>query len=323
MCPSRILILRGGAVGDFIVTLPALAAIRAHWLDAQITLATYPRTGRLAQVGGLAQRLLSLDDAAAARLFGDAPDAVAASALALWLGATDLAVSYLHDPDGRVAARLREAGVAHVLALRPPRAEGAGHAADVLAVPLAAMGIRVPRPCQPVLDLPADLRVAGKALLPETTTPCVSIHPGSGSAIKNWPLGRYLDVAAALQADRLQPVVVIGEVEEALLPELRQAAPDLPLIQCPDLAVVAGALAACVLHVGNDSGLAHLAAAVGTPVVAVFGPSDPARWAPRGPAVRIVRAAGGGLADMPVATVLAACRELLARPGLSWRANPG
>lgn len=315
MCPSRILVLRGGAVGDFIVTLPALAALRAHWPDAQITLAAYPRSGRLARVAGLVHGLLSLDDAAAARLFGDVPDGSAASGLASWLGATDLAVSYLHDPDGRVAARLREAGVAHVLALRPPRAEGAGHAADVLAVPLAAMGIRVPRPCQPVLDLPAEIRGAGKALLPATTRPCVSLHPGSGSASKNWPLDRYLEVAVALRSDGLQPVVVIGEVEEFLLPELQRLAPDLPLIQCPDLAVVAGALAACVLHVGNDSGLAHLAAAVGTPVVAVFGPSDPARWAPRGPAVRIVRAAGGGLADTPVAAVLAACRELQARPG--------
>lgn len=327
MCPSRILVLRGGAVGDFVVTLPALAALRAHWPDATVTLAAYPRTGRLALAGGLAHRLRSLDDAAAALLFADGPDAGAAAALGTWLGPADLAVSYLHDPDGRVAARLREAGIARVLAIDPLVGEGQGHAADVLAGPLSGLGLEVRLPCRPALALPDELRAAGRALLPATARACVSIHPGSGSAAKNWPLERFLAVAAVLRADGAQPVVVAGEAEEGLLPVLRREAPDLPRICCPDLAAVAGALAACVLHVGNDSGLAHLAAAVGTPVVAVFGPSDPARWAPRGPAVRIVRpapgAVGGGLAGITVDAVLAACRDIRARPDLSSPANTG
>jgi ADP-heptose:LPS heptosyltransferase len=57
-----------------------------------------------------------------------------------------------------------------------------------------------------------------------------------------------------------------------------------------DLAVVAGLAAECGLYIGNDSGITHLAAAVGVPVIALFGPTDPALWAPLGADVRVIAA---------------------------------
>lgn len=72
--------------------------------------------------------------------------------------------------------------------------------------------------------------------------------------------------------------------------------PPLPgAVRIDDLYLLACWLARARLYIGNDSGITHLAAAVGTPVLALFGPTDPAVWAPRGPHVRVVRWAGGAL----------------------------
>ena len=111
------------------------------------------------------------------------------------------------------------------------------------------------------------------------------IHPFSGSAKKNWPLENFR--ALARQLERTMPVRWCAGAED---PPLEGA------VRIDDLYELACWLARARLYIGNDSGITHLAAAVGTPVLALFGPaSDPAVWAPRGPHVRVARwgAAGG------------------------------
>ena len=87
-------------------------------------------------------------------------------------------------------------------------------------------------------------------------------------------------------------------------PDGRVLARNLPLAQLAALLSRAG------LHVGNDAGVSHLAAAVGTPTLALFGPTDPGAWAPVGPAVRVLTAPGGELDGLAVAPVLQAAGEL-------------
>lgn len=98
----------------------------------------------------------------------------------------------------------------------------------------------------------------------------IAIHPYSGSARKNWPADRFVELArqAALPVE-----YCVGE--EQTWPGARHTSNLLDLAQW---------LASARLYVGNDSGITHLAAAVGTPVIALFGPTDPAVWAPRGDA---------------------------------------
>jgi heptosyltransferase III len=79
------------------------------------------------------------------------------------------------------------------------------------------------------------------------------------------------------------------------------------------LRTLAATLARASVYVGNDSGVTHLAAAAGTPAVAIFGPTDPAQWSPLGRAVRVLRADSTRLQDVPVAEVLAAADGLRAR----------
>lgn len=102
------------------------------------------------------------------------------------------------------------------------------------------------------------------------------IQPFSGSRKKCWPLDRYQALARLVEPH--MPVRWCAGPEEPL--------PD--AVRIADLYELACWLATARVYVGNDSGITHLAAAVGTPVVALFGPTDPCVWAPRGPQVRVV-----------------------------------
>lgn len=118
------------------------------------------------------------------------------------------------------------------------------------------------------------------------------IHPYSGSPRKNWPLDRFREVAARLP----MPVRWCAGPEEDL--ENAERFDNLYELACW--------LAGARIYIGNDSGVTHLAAAVGTPTVAIFGPTDPAVWAPRGDRVAVVSAAS--LHEVSMDTVIGAYR---------------
>jgi ADP-heptose:LPS heptosyltransferase len=113
------------------------------------------------------------------------------------------------------------------------------------------------------------------------------IHPFSGSARKNWSLERFRELASRLP----WPVQWCAGPEEQLDGAVR----------FDDLYELGSWLAGARLYVGNDSGITHLASAAGAPVIAIFGPTDPRIWAPRGEQVRIV---SGDLAEITVDKVL-------------------
>jgi heptosyltransferase-3 len=151
------------------------------------------------------------------------------------------------------------------------------HAADFFA---AQVGGKQTAPAIPHIDCPRGN--AGFAV----------IHPFSGSPRKCWPLNRYQELARLL---------------EPHIPVRWCAGPEAPLpeaVRIGDLYELACWLATARVYIGNDSGITHLAAAVGTPVVALFGPTDPRIWAPRGPRVRVI--AKPTLHDIAVDEVLAA-----------------
>jgi ADP-heptose:LPS heptosyltransferase len=104
------------------------------------------------------------------------------------------------------------------------------------------------------------------------------IHPFSGSPRKNWPLEKFRALAGKLEP--VMPVRWCAGEEDPPLPDA---------VRIDDLYELACWLAKARLYIGNDSGITHLAAAVGTPVLALFGPTDPDVWAPRGQHVRVGR----------------------------------
>jgi ADP-heptose:LPS heptosyltransferase len=133
---------------------------------------------------------------------------------------------------------------------------------------------------------------------------------------KCWPAGRFAELANVLRESGLEPLLAIGPGEEAVADSVRHAAGfNLPVVGSDlDVAGLAAVVSGARGLVGNDSGPMQLAAALDTPAVAIFGPTDPARTGPRGARHRIVTASaarGGGMRDISVSEVETAVLDLL------------
>ena len=303
--------MRGGAIGDFIFTLPVLRALRDRWPDACVEIIGYPHVAHLALAGGLVSKVHSLDRAGIARLFARnlSPD----EHLRNFFDSFDVVISFLHDPDGVVQTNLLAMDVD--LIYRSPVAPQI-HAVDHLLKSLESMAI-YESGVAPSLSLDEATREPGRRWLAvaDIAQDAVAIHAGSGSPRKNWPLERFLDVSCALLSNGLRPFFVLGEADHAIEPAVRSAATKIgPVMSGKELLEAAGILSCCAGFVGNDSGVTHVAASVGIPVVSIFGPTDPALWAPRGPRVRVLRAQSHLLEDVTTAEVLAAWRSASLSP---------
>ena len=299
----RFLILRGGAIGDFIVTLPVLQALRAQWPAARIEIWGYPHIADLAVAAGLAESVVSLDRAEMARFFVPEPSFTDAQVAAV--RSFDLVFNYLHDPVGQVRSNLLLAGAKQVLSGSPLIKRG--HAVPFLLEPLQALAIYETE-LVPALDLPGDRRERGRGRLRSLGigAPLVVVHPGSGSPAKNWPADRFVQVIRRLREQGREVVAVLGEADVAESAVLAREVPGVPVLAGLSLVELAETLAECAAFLGNDSGITHLAAAVGLPVVALFGPSDAEKWAPRGRGgVKVVRAPEGELERLELAAVWA------------------
>jgi ADP-heptose:LPS heptosyltransferase len=146
------------------------------------------------------------------------------------------------------------------------------------------------------LNIPDDARRTAAELLgtlPDDV-PLVGIQPATGKRIKEWDPIRFAEVGAALARTRGARIVLIGSTSDTpVLDAMRAAWPaDVPLYELPanvDLIVLAAALERLSLFITGDTGPMHMAAAVRTPVLAIFGPSLPTRYAPLSPRSRIIR----------------------------------
>jgi len=293
----RILVLRGGAIGDFLVTLPALRLLRERWPSARIELAGHAAAGTLGVRTGLLDAVHSQHGARWSALFSES---ALPAEFAAWLAEFDLVLNYWPDPDGALTRRFPlRAGQQFLSApARPTLTPAARHFCE----PLRALGLSTDD-FRSRLHLPSanDRGQSANDLGPSTSDfgPQIAVHPGSGSPRKNWPLERWADLCTRLP----QPLLIVGGEADAAaaaaLTRFGRTALNLPL---PELALE---LSHCRLFLGHDSGISHLAAAVGTPCVLLFGSTDPAMWAPPGDHVHVLRR-GPSLEAISVDDLLAA-----------------
>jgi len=217
----------------------------------------------------------------------------------------------------RLASRGRGAAALGLATFPVTRSRHQRHDLDAA---LHALGVAAVGDEPFLLPLPSSLAALGhrQRWLLADGCPAVAILPATrGANGKRYPMGGFAWVAAALAAAGVTPVVIVGPGEEAMAASLARSAGARVAPTAWPLAETAALLAACDAAVGNDSGLTHLAAVVGCPTVALFGPTEPARTAPVGPAV-IVRApsadgAGGprSLHNLHPEDVLSALEVLL------------
>ena len=319
---NRILVIRGGAIGDFILTLPAFKALRDAHPQAWIEVLGYKHIAALAENRFYAQAVRSIEYAPLSSFF--ARNSELPAELANYFASFDLIISYLYDPDRIFENNLRRCGVENLLCGPGRIVQTADHAARQLARPIEELGIRVGDLTEKIFPSIDDRQFA-REFLQNLQQPILAIHPGSGSTEKNWPLKNWIELFSrsggfALAQDKaMQPgnllslVVISGEADKAETERLEgvlknrgvRFARNLPLTD----------LAAVLEHsifVGHDSGISHLAAAAGANCILLFGPTDPHVWGPRNKNVRVIRAPGGRLSNLEVASVAAAIDTAMA-----------
>lgn len=301
----RFLVLRGGAIGDFLVTLPALRAIRERWPEAYIECIGYPHIAQLGVVGGLFNRVESLDRAGMAAFF--AKPASFTEEQTEKIRSFQVIFSWLHDSNGTVRENLLLAGARQVVYGSPLISAGC-HATDHLFTPLAELAL-YPENMVPTLTLDSATRAAGRDWLAKRQWADAThvVHPGSGSPRKNWPLDRFVALSETIARDcGALPLIVLGEADASLREPLLAACPDARLLEQLTLVELAGVMSQVPNYVGNDSGITHLAAALGLRVTALFGPSNAVQWAPKGDRVTLLQAPSGNLSDIDLSEVVRA-----------------
>jgi heptosyltransferase III len=289
----KILVMRGGALGDFILTLPVLSALRLHFPQHRLEILGYPPVASLAVTAGLADDVSTLESPRLTGFF--VPNGSWSADVANWFAEFDWIISYIHDPQGAFRSNVARCSSAPFIT-GPHRADEslAVHATELLLRPLQALGIHGADP-RPRLPLPAA----------PPATPRLALHPGSGSERKNWPEAKWMELLKLLAAPSNRDLLLIGGEAEgdrcarlaaALPPGRAQVAQNLPL---PELA---RRMQACSAFIGHDSGITHLAAALDLPGLVLWGESVLTTWRPQSARLKILRDPAG-LKALPVAAV--------------------
>lgn len=310
--PPRVLVIRGGAIGDFILTLPAIRLIRQNITNCHLEVLGYPGIMDLAVTAGLADSTRSLEHRSMALLF--AKGAPLDPALVDYLRSFNLVVSYLFDPDGILRGQMEVVGVKTYLECPHQVVSGQGHAAEQLARPLEKLAMYL----EPEPDWRSPLFQLGEPLTEKLR---VALHLGSGSLKKTWPTEHWRQVAKALREVKPETelILITGEAEQerGISTEGFDEVKHWQALPLPELAA---RLSSCALFLGHDSGISHLASACGVPCLLLFGPTDPATWAPPHPRVTPVQAEAGDWSNLSPETVIEALASKLQSVGLTGRA---
>ncbi|MGH6689621.1 MAG: glycosyltransferase family 9 protein [Gammaproteobacteria bacterium] len=282
----RTVVLHPGALGDVLLSIPALRMLRRD--EGEVVLAAQPRIGRLLESLGAVDRHVAFDTLGLDALFGeDAPppplhQLFAGARIVSWFGSGDAGFKRrlrALAPDTLVASSTPPAGATaweHLFASVGARSTADDRDLDAIPVSPAIVddGRRV-------------LAAAGW----DGVRPLLMLHPGAGGPTKRWPVEGFAEVAEALRdAFAVGLLVHEGPADHEPVTALRGRlrVPSLHLVD-PPLEALAGAMRHARLWIGNDSGVTHLGAAVGTPALALFTAVNLAwRPWPRGASVHVV-----------------------------------
>lgn len=329
--PASILVIRYSAMGDVVLATSVLEPLRARFPGARIEWVTD------ALYAPLLEGLPEL--AAVHRLAREGPNAALPLAARL-RGRFDVVIDLQNKVRSAVVARaaapLRTAfkrrtalrALLSVFGSDPPLVRA--HQTQLYGEALASLGVSGPGPLK--ISLSPQARALAADALQGVEAPAVALAPGARWATKRWPAERFAAVADALHAEGVRIVLCGGPGDRDAFAAFRAAtrakvAADLSFLP---LDALAAAIARVQLLIACDSGPVHLATAVGTPVLALFGPTSVARWGPPPPGRALSLGLScspcsnhGGdycpeghhrcLADLAPQAVLAVAREMLRR----------
>lgn len=325
-----ILTWRLGALGDTLLLLPALAALRAAFPTHTLVVAGNPAALAPARWHGLVDRVLDAGSAALAPLSAGDPPVPGVLP-------PEIDVAIVWSARGAAIARgLGRAGTRRVLVAPAVPVDQTPVAEHYLAT-LAPLGVRaVPFALHAPLEAKAATARAwqaatGRGASPAPAgTPIVLLHPGAGAPAKRWPLARYRELARQLRGDGARVVWTAGPADEEIRVQVEDGDEQGDVLPLVDLAGLAAVVERAAVVVSGDCGVAHLTALLGVRGVALFGPTNARVWGPPSERATVVRLAlpcapcdAGAphcpsricLRGLPVATVRAATRAGIER----WR----
>lgn len=277
-------------MGDFILTLPAIALVRQAF-DCHLEILGYPHIACLAEGRFYADAVRSVNQGGLAVFY--AKNGELSSEMRDYFSGFQQVISYLYDPDGIFEENVRRCGVKnYVPAFRKVSTQ---HAAKEWARPLESLALYLEDHAARVHLNQSDLSEAAAWLGTQQVDRLV-IHPGSGSPSKNWPVDGWISIARRFleRSPSAELVWVSGEADQQVLKAVKTSQlsqdPRVRFAHELPLPLLAAVLALCGKFAGHDTGVAHLAAAVGAQSVLLFGPTDPELWAPKNQGVKVLKA---------------------------------
>ena len=288
------LIIHPGTLGDVIVSLPAIRMLRRAFPRHEMILAAQVQIGRLFQMCGEIDRVWSMEGTMLSELFQENP--VLHDSIHETLSRTTHVVGWLHDTDHCLANNFRNLGIQRIILISPKdqRLQSrhmSDRYVDTIKPWVATRGIR----CHLVSPLTVD-RARYVHLQDDVAhvedEKIVFIHPGSGSPHKCLPSETLASLAGEIARNFHARVLLCegpddrGQVERLLSHLGHQS---FEILREKNLVEMSHFLSRADLFLGHDSGLTHLAAALGVPTMVIFGPTDPEQWRPSGDHVTVVQ----------------------------------
>ena len=282
---NNVIIMRNGALGDFVLTLPVFQSIQKHYPDHTLYAIGNPINCTLLT------KSWNIIDIESRDWLGLYSDGILPRSVETLLKRTTLMLIY-GAPSGNFFKNVTRFLGEKVLFFDPhPPVNYSDHITDYLLSPLNDI-LKIP-----TSNSSPTYHFSGKTIDKIDTV----AHIGSSSSIKNWPLKNFVKWAKTLHKKGIKVNLILGPVEKeiGILESI-----DIPILYTENLKELARSLMSAKLFVGNDSGPGHLAAALGTATLTLFGPTNPLVWAPNHPQNKVLSAPDKNMDSLSVDSVV-------------------
>ena len=286
---DKILIIHSGGIGDLLLALPAMRIFRQAFALSSLELLGRPERLTLVSQDLRASSIHSIDQAGIAYFYLEGTSLP--PGLSTFFSSFRAALIFGRAGGQILADKLRRVGVSRVISIPSFPPEGLRvFVSDYLLESLRNEGIEGKKSFDPLCLGKQSLAFARNFWAVhglKEGEQVLAIHPGSGSPAKNWKPKNFARVADwASETSRI--LLIVGPADNEIEDVKRAMKEAKPIIAHLPLVQLAGVLNSCTAYIGNDSGITHLAAILGIPTIAIFGPTDPAIWGPRGSQAKVI-----------------------------------
>lgn len=289
MSNSKILIIHQGAIGDLILSLPAITVLKKYFSHCSFQFMGYPEYLEL--LTWERDQVFSIHVPGFSSLYTERPDP--SEELKRYLGQFERVIIFGEKGEETLVSGMKVIEVKEIFRIDTFPDQGI-HVIDHQASLLSSLGIEVRDTIPRLFIKEEDARLAQSILIHHDLKEddhLIFLHPGSGSIKKVWPPAHFAQLAKDLcDALPVKIVVIEGPADRKQTEKFYAHLGSISTVKIEPvpLRVLAAILKRGDCFIGNDSGITHLSSAVGTPTIAMFGPTDPEVWGPRGENILIL-----------------------------------